>query len=172
MSLMGSLDRTRERFGATLGAGPARGPTSVESCQICSCKLQMHQFLQSEISNMGVPNNVRRRSNCVADGKWFDVAAGLLPEGETSELLKHAAQCGYCGPRLKRAAETLNDEVTPSEETLLASLSSAGSDWRRNMARTLGEGMRLLRPPSVQELLAQENAEYRTGVNPKNETAS
>jgi tetratricopeptide (TPR) repeat protein len=118
--------------------------------------------VQSEISNMGVLSNVRRGPDCVADGKWLNVAAGLLPEGETSELLKHAALCGYCGPLLKRAAETLTDEVTPSEETSLASLSSARPEWRRNMATTLRGGMRLLRPPSVQELLAQAYTEYRT----------
>jgi tetratricopeptide (TPR) repeat protein len=106
---------------------------------------------------MGVLSNVRRGPNCVAAGKWLDVAAGLLPEGETSELLKHAAQCGYCGPLLKRAAETLTDEVTPSEETLLASLSSAHPEWQQNMAATLRGSA-----TSVEQLLAQAYTEHRT----------
>ena len=73
----------------------------------------------------------------LTETEWLNVAAGLLPEAKTRELMKHAAQCGHCGPLLKNAAETLADEVTPSEETLLASLSSARPEWQRNMASTL-----------------------------------
>ena len=86
---------------------------------------------------MGVPSNVPPGPDCVAEIEWLNVAAGLLPEVKTRELMKHAAQCGHCGPLLKNAAETLSDEVTPSEETLLASLSSARPEWQRNMAATL-----------------------------------
>ena len=111
---------------------------------------------------MGVLSNVRRGPDCVADGKWLNVAAGLLPEGETSELLKHAAQCGYCGPLLKRAAETLTDEVTPSEEILLASLSSVRPEWQQDMAATLRGSMRILGATSVEQLLAQAYTEHRT----------
>ena len=65
------------------------------------------------------------------------MAAGLLPEAKTKELMKHAAQCGHCGPLLKNAAETLIDEATASEEALLASLSTSRPEWQRNMAATL-----------------------------------
>jgi hypothetical protein len=51
--------------------------------------------------------------------------------------MKHAAQCGHCGPLKKNAAEMLADEVTPSVEMLLASLSSGRPDWQRHMAETL-----------------------------------
>ena len=68
-----------------------------------------------------------------------NVAAGLLPEAKTRELMKHAAQCGHCGPLLKSAAETLADEVTSSEEQMLASLSSARPEWQKEMAQTLQE---------------------------------
>jgi CHAT domain-containing protein len=67
----------------------------------------------------------------------LEVATGLLPEAKIRELMKHAAQCGHCGPLLKNAAEALVDEATPSEEALLASLESARPEWRKNMAVTL-----------------------------------
>jgi CHAT domain-containing protein/cytochrome c-type biogenesis protein CcmH/NrfG len=51
--------------------------------------------------------------------------------------MKHAAQCGRCGPLLKNAAETIADEATASEEALLASLRSARPEWRKNMAEKL-----------------------------------
>jgi CHAT domain-containing protein/cytochrome c-type biogenesis protein CcmH/NrfG len=113
----------------------ARG--HVESCQDCSQKVQMHKSVQSEILNMGVSSNAPAGPDCVDETEWLSVAGGLLPEAKTRELMTHAAQCGHCGPLLKNAAETLADEVTPVEETLLASLSSARPEWQRNMASTL-----------------------------------
>jgi len=109
----------------------------VESCQDCSRKVRMHKSVQSEILRMGVPSNVPPGPDCFEETEWLDVTAGLLPEAKTRELMKHAAQCGHCGPLLKNAAETLSDEVTTSEEALLASLSSARPAWQRNMASTL-----------------------------------
>jgi len=171
----------------------------VESCQDCSRKVQMHKSVQSEILRLGVPGNVPPGPDCVADIEWLNAAAGLLPETETRELMKHAAQCGHCGPLLKNAVETLADEVTPREETLLASLSSARPEWQKNMGATLRGsaegrqyepswwrgifawpspayafagfaavalvawiGVRTLRPPSAERLLAQAYTEHRT----------
>jgi CHAT domain-containing protein/tetratricopeptide (TPR) repeat protein len=172
----------------------------VESCQDCIRKVQMHKSVQSEIVGIGVPSNVPASPDCISDVEWLNVAAGLLPEVKTRELMKHAAQCGHCGPLLKSAAETLADEATPSEERLLASLNSVQTEWQKSMAATLREnaqerqqkaaswwrkmfawpslaygfagiaavvlvawfGLRTLRPPSAEQLLAQAYTEHRT----------
>jgi CHAT domain-containing protein len=97
----------------------------------------MHKSVQSEISNIGVPSNVPPGPHCPPEAEWFNVAAGLVSEVKTKELMKHAAQCGNCGPLLKNAAETLTDEAKASEETLLASLSTSRPEWQRNMAAKL-----------------------------------
>ena len=177
----------------------------VESCQDCSQKLQMHRWVQSEILRAQAPNSSPRTSECIGDAEWLDVAAGLLPDAKTRELMNHAAQCDHCGPLLKDAAEALVDETTPSEERLLTSLSSARPEWRKNMAATLRAsagakgksrekkeavqwwqalfswprpafalagiavavlagwlGLRMLHPPSAEQLLAQAYTERRT----------
>ena len=85
----------------------------VESCQDCSRKLQRHKFVHSEILRMRVPNPSPPTPECMGDAEWLEVAAGLLPEAKTRELMKHAAQCGHCGPLLKNAAESIADEATP-----------------------------------------------------------
>ena len=123
---------------------PALGEAQrhVESCQDCSRKLQRHKFVHSEILRMRVPNPSPPTPECMGDAEWLEVAAGLVPEAKTRELMKHAAQCGHCGPLLKNAAEAISDEATPSEETLLASLRSARPEWRKNMAATLRHGVR------------------------------
>jgi CHAT domain-containing protein/tetratricopeptide (TPR) repeat protein len=120
----------------------------VESCQDCSRKLQRHQFVHGEISRMRVPNPSLPTPECMGDAEWLEVAAGLLPEAKTRELMKHAAQCGHCGPLLKNAAESLVDEATPSEEALLESLQSARPEWRKNMAATLRDSVRNQQPAS------------------------
>jgi CHAT domain-containing protein/tetratricopeptide (TPR) repeat protein len=183
----------------------------VESCQDCSQKLQVHKSVHSEILRMRAPNPSPPTPECMGDAEWLEVAAGLLPETKTRELMKHAAQCGHCGPLLKNAAEALVDEPTPSEEAWLASLPSARPEWRKNMAENLRGstgsrassgakervrekeegalwrqglfswprpafalagivvavltgwlGLRMIRPPSAEQLLAQAYTEHRT----------
>jgi len=109
----------------------------VESCQDCSRKLQMHRYVQSEILRMRAPDPSPMTPECIGDAEWLEVAAGQYPAAKTRELMKHAAQCGHCGPLLKNAAEALVDEKTPDEEAWLASLRSARPEWRKKMAETL-----------------------------------
>ena len=85
----------------------------VESCQDCSRKVQRHRFVQSEILRMRVPKPSPPTPDCIGDAEWLEVAAGLLPEAKTRELMKHAAQCGYCGPLLKNAAESIVGRSNP-----------------------------------------------------------
>lgn len=120
----------------------------VESCHDCSRKLQRHLFVHSEILRMRVPDPSPSTPQCMGDAEWLEVAAGLLPEAKTRELMKHAAQCGHCGPLLKNAAEALVNRATPSEEALLASLQSARPEWRKNMAATLRDSVRDRQPKS------------------------
>jgi CHAT domain-containing protein/tetratricopeptide (TPR) repeat protein len=177
----------------------------VESCQDCSQKLQMHKSVHSEILRMRAPNPSPPTPECIGDAEWLDVAAGLYPDEKTRDLMKHAAQCGYCGPLLKNAAEALVDEPTPSEEAWLSSLRSARPEWQKNMAATLRAnagardgsrekkervqwwlallswprpafvlsgiavaaltgwlGLRMIHPPSAEQLLAQAYTEHRT----------
>jgi CHAT domain-containing protein/tetratricopeptide (TPR) repeat protein len=144
-----SLQGTNVSGSAQLSAPVLReAQRHVESCQDCSRKLQRHQFVHSEILRMRVHNPSPSTPECMGDAEWLEVAAGLLPEAKTRELMKHAAQCRHCGPLLKNAAEALVDEATPSEEALLVSLQSARPEWRKNMAATLQDSMRDRQPMS------------------------
>lgn len=102
-------------------------------------KVQMHKAAQSEIAGMGVASHVPSGPDCITDIEWLNVAAGLVPEVKARELMKHAVQCGYCGPLLKNAVETLSDEVTSSEEQVLATLSSTRTEWQKEVAQALQE---------------------------------
>ena len=174
----------------------------VEACQDCDRKVQMHRSVQKVISQRAMRDQKAKGPNCSDESEWVKVAAGLFEETEAKERMKHAVQCGHCGPLLKFAVKTLSDETTPDEEVALAKLGSAGSEWQAQMARTLrkaGEsqrpqeptlsfwkslfywprpvfaavvlavlcaatwvGVRILHPPSAEQLLAQAYSERRT----------
>jgi CHAT domain-containing protein len=97
----------------------------------------MHKAAQSEIARLSGFGNVLPGPECIADIEWLRVAAGLLPETKTRELMKHAAQCGNCGPLLRGAVDTISDTATFEEERALLALSSASSEWQRDLANKL-----------------------------------
>jgi tetratricopeptide (TPR) repeat protein len=109
----------------------------VESCQDCYRKMQMHRSAQSAISQRAISSQATKGPNCSDEAEWVRIAAGLVGEAEARERMKHAAQCGHCGPLLRAAVKTLSDEVSLDEETVIASLSSARPDWQAQMAQAL-----------------------------------
>ena len=127
----------------------------VDSCQECSVKVQMHKAAQSDIARLSGCKDVAPGPECVADIEWLRVASGFLPETKTRELMKHAAQCGHCGPLLKNAAATLSDEVTPTEAEVLATLKSTRTEWQKGMAQALQE--------STQDRKAREDTPWWQG---------
>lgn len=106
-------------------------------CESCKRKVLIYRAVQREITQSGPLQETSPGPDCAVDTNWIDVAAGLLPKPMTAELMKHASQCGYCGPRLKKAAETLFEEATPAEMKILSSLNSARPEWPKEMVKTL-----------------------------------
>ena len=95
----------------------------LESCPACSKKVGEYRQL---VHRPAVPPPVSDPTQGTAcsvgqDVDWYEVAAGLWPEGKASQLITHAALCDHCGPLL-RAATSANDEPTPEEETWLSEL--------------------------------------------------
>ena len=108
-----------------------------ETCAECGRKLEVAMALPSEIWRMRAPQPSPPTPECMGDAGWLEVAAGLLPPAQARERMRHAAQCGHCGPLLKNAAEALVEETAPGEEEWLAALPSAQPEWRKNMAQRL-----------------------------------
>jgi hypothetical protein len=124
----------------------------LESCPDCGLRVQMHKSAQNEMSRIRVRGDIAPGPDCVEQAEWLRMAAGALPETKTKELMKHASQCGHCGPLLKSAIETLSEEVTPKEEQMLASLKSTRSEWQRGMAQTLRASARDTKSPPRETL--------------------
>jgi CHAT domain-containing protein len=109
----------------------------VQSCQECSLKVEMHRAAQNEIARLSGAGRVAPGLECVAEVEWLQIAAGVVPDARARELVRHAAQCSYCGPLLRGATGTLSDAATPEEESAIATLSSATSKWQRDLVNKL-----------------------------------
>lgn len=131
----------------------------VESCQDCERKVRMHSFVQSELEWRRAGAGKTPGTACVDESQWVRVAAGLLPERETRELMQHAAQCGHCGPLLRDAAEALDETATAAEETVLAHLDNAQPEWQSRMAKRLSESARL--SPAVKSRVPSSGRLFR-----------
>lgn len=94
----------------------------VRNCAECKEKMSRYRYLVNR-SSSSLPVAVPGR-NCPGndDVDWFEVAAGLWPMLKASQLIRHAALCDYCGPRLRAATLLCNTDPTPQEEILLAEL--------------------------------------------------
>jgi hypothetical protein len=73
-------------------------------------------------------------TDCPPTEKWLEMAAGLVPEGEASDLLTHAKYCGLCADQLKAAIEDVG--ATTLDEDL-ASLNSSTPEWQDSLADRL-----------------------------------
>ncbi len=90
-------------------------------CMDCSKKVAKYRQLVGRFSNVVISEAAPPGADCPKGIDWFDVAVGLWPESEASQLIMHAALCDHCGPLL-RAATLVDDDPTPREEKLLAGL--------------------------------------------------
>jgi hypothetical protein len=73
---------------------------------------------------------------CPPDYIWLDIAAGILDRDAENDL-SHASQCDHCGSLLRQAKEDFANELTPEEETMIASLPSSTAAWRGQLAAKL-----------------------------------
>ncbi len=118
-----------------------------ESCPECRRKVQMGEDFEGELSRLrrdrtSPAGNAMPGPECFSgrdwnDDDWFSLAAGLMPEAETKERVKHASQCAHCGPLLREAVQILYAEPTAYEEQFLAALSGATPEWEKNLIAKL-----------------------------------
>jgi CHAT domain-containing protein/tetratricopeptide (TPR) repeat protein len=118
--------------------GPAENQAHVQVCSQCKSLLADCQELSAKLSQlasvrMGGSNGM----NCPDPRVWFDVAAGTLSPEDSLKHLQHAADCPSCGPKLRKATQLFQDELTPEEEKALAVLPSAVAQTQRKLAEQL-----------------------------------
>ena len=108
-------------------------------CSECGSRLQAHRSVQAGLRSLATPVPSKRTSDCPAEEKWLDLAVGRHSAAESSPLLEHASSCDYCGQLLREASEDLDSELPVDDKRFVATLSSGGTDWQRNLAQRLEE---------------------------------
>lgn len=108
-------------------------------CSECGSRLRAHRFVQAGLRSLATPVSSKRTSDCPAEEKWLNLAVGRLPAAESSPLLEHASSCDYCGQLLREASEDLDSELPVEDKRFVATLSSAGVEWQRNLAQRLAK---------------------------------
>jgi tetratricopeptide (TPR) repeat protein len=106
-------------------------------CNECGSRLRAHRSVQAGLRSLATPVSSKRTSDCPAEEKWLNLAVGRLPAAESSPLLEHASSCDYCGQLLREASEDLDSELLVEDKQFVATLSSAGVEWQRNLAQRL-----------------------------------
>lgn len=106
----------------------------LDACAQCKRRMLLSQI--GEVPKTGTPPQQSRdgSSPCPEEGRWVELAAGIMPQEYRLRWLEHAALCDKCGPLLKAAIEVVGMELTKQEEAKVVSLSSAQSEWQESLA--------------------------------------
>jgi hypothetical protein len=72
-------------------------------CAECGGKLWKYRQVVNRLSNRLMPQAATPGTHCpnLSGTDWREVAAGMWPESKATQLIKHAAFCGHCGPLLR-----------------------------------------------------------------------
>ena len=106
----------------------------LDGCELCQELVQTHEHLQRLVGEIG---EARLGSSCPSEDEWWGVAASLLPEGRTAELLEHSIQCDACGLLLRQAVQDFAEEPTEEDIAELGKLPSAQTERQRSLAKRL-----------------------------------
>ena len=86
-----------------------------DSCADCGGKVWKYQQVVNRLSNRLMPRAAPQGTHCpnLSAADWREVATGMGPESRATQLIQHAAFCGYCGPLLRHSisADGQQDEA-------------------------------------------------------------
>jgi CHAT domain-containing protein len=118
----------------------------VSECPDCRRQLDGVIAVNTKLTSLQVHSPASRADLCPDDQEWISVAAGLVNESMSRQMLEHAASCDHCGPLLRAATEDLASESTPEENSILDSLESNHNEWQKRMATRLNTTARIPEP--------------------------
>jgi len=123
-ALVPSSSQTRQARRGLLRLAVHEAERHVESCASCACRLEQYRQLVHPTAGGLASESGTRETDCPTgqDVDWYEVAAGLWPQGKASQLIAHAALCDHCGPLLRAATSIADDEPSPEEQGFLAEL--------------------------------------------------
>jgi CHAT domain-containing protein/tetratricopeptide (TPR) repeat protein len=109
----------------------------LEACQHCRTLLERYVSAATALSSVGQSQTELRKPACPPEEIWYSVVTRLLPAERSESFVTHAADCDYCGPRLRDATTDLESELTPEEGTIVSQLESNQKHWKDRLADRL-----------------------------------
>jgi hypothetical protein len=119
---------------------PGEISPSVEA-HLSECEVCLDRLLESQRTRFSFLESHGMRTEAYPDCPQPEVLQEIAAEGRTPEssgqVLKHAAQCDYCGPLFNRYLQDFSDDYTPEFKTVLQALPSQQERKQRDRARQL-----------------------------------
>ena len=106
-------------------------------CESCARLLEAQRGVAADLRRLEAVVRTERSAGCPAEAKWPEMAAGLLNADEIHPLLRHAAECDYCGSLLRAAQQDLAPELSEDERTTIAALRSSDPIYQSALARQM-----------------------------------
>jgi CHAT domain-containing protein len=100
----------------------------LEGCEECRGLAEAHKFLPD------LTRSVSPSESCPDERVWLEMAAGLIADAESPQLMEHAAKCPACTARMNEALEVVGSDSIEDEAHTLA---SATKVWQRAQAERL-----------------------------------
>lgn len=109
----------------------------LSECPDCQRRLEQTFAVNDTLASVRTAVSRSRGDLCPGEREWLNLAAGILNQGVSQQMLEHAASCDYCGPLLKDAAAIVSEETSTEEKELLSRLKSAEPGWQVTMAERM-----------------------------------
>ena len=130
---------------------PGECSPSVEA-HLSECEICLGRLLTSQRTRFSFLESTGMRAEAYPDCPRPEIlqetAAESLPPESANPVLKHAAQCDYCGPLLNRYLQEFSEDHSPEVNAMLQSLPSIRQRQQKDLARKLAAQARGEKQPS------------------------
>jgi tetratricopeptide (TPR) repeat protein len=130
---------------------PGECSPSLEA-HLSECEICLDRLLTSQRSKFNFLESHGMRTEAYPDCPQPEVLQEIAAESRTPEsadpVLKHTAQCDYCGPLFNRYLQEFSDEYSPELAAIQGSLPSAQPGTQKDLARKLAAQARGEKQPS------------------------
>ena len=121
---------------------PGEISPSVEA-HLSECELCLDRLLTSQRTQFSFLESHGMRTEAYTDCPQPEVLQEIAAESRAPEsadpVLKHAAQCDYCGPLFNRYLQDFSDDYSPELKTMLQSFPSTQERQQKDLARKLAD---------------------------------
>jgi tetratricopeptide (TPR) repeat protein len=135
----------------TASKGPGECSPSVET-HLSECDVCLDRLLTSQRTQFAFLESHGMRTEAYPDCPQPEVLQEIAAQAQIPEsadpVLKHTAQCDYCGPVFNRYLQEFSDDYSPEVRAMLQSLPSTQERQQKDLARKLAAQARGEKQPS------------------------